>query len=152
MAVDFERALPPASTAAIEAVEARLEVAFPDDYQEFLRRQNGGKPEPNSYNRRVGVRYLYSAGPNDDEYVDDLEEAAMRSWADPMTDPPEDPMDRSLLPIGEDAGNNLICLRVSGDERGAVYFRDHEVPESPEAYMRLADSFGEFFEALRPEE
>jgi hypothetical protein len=124
MAVGWDRPAPPADEAAIARVERELGFELPADYREFLRRQNGGKPEPNSYNRRVGVRYLYSAGPNDDEYVDDLEEAAMRSWADPMTDPPEDPMDRSLLPIGEEDLGNVICLKVGSEDYGAVYFWD----------------------------
>jgi len=150
MAVGWDRPAPPAEEAAIARVERELGIELPAEYRDFLGRQNGGEPEPNFYNRQVGVRYFYSAGPTDDEYVDDLEEAARRFWSDRMTDPPEDPMDRSLLPIGEDAGNNLICLRISGDERGAVYFRDHDIPESPEAYTRLTDTFSEFFEALRP--
>jgi len=150
MAVGWDRPAPPAEEAAIARVERELGFELPADYREFLERQNGGKPEPNFYNQRVTVRYLYSAGPTDDEYVDDLVTEARRFWSDRMTDPPEDPMDRSLLPIGENVFSNIICLRISGDERGAVYFRDHDIPESPEAYTRLTDSFSEFFEALRP--
>ena len=153
MAVGWDRPAPPAEEAAIARVERELGIELPVDYREFLGRQNGGEPESNFFPAGDGfghVRYLYSAGPTEVEDVDDLEEAARRAWSDPKTDPPENPMDRSLLPIGEEDLGNIICLRVSGDERGAVYFRDHEVPESPEAYTRLADSFGEYFEGLRP--
>ena len=156
MALGWDRPAPPAQEAAIARVERELGIELPADYREFLGRQNGGEPEQNFYPPGEGfgrARYLYSAGPTDLEDIDDLVAEARRSWADPMTDPPEDPMDRSLLPIGEDAFANLICLKVSGGEDyGAVYFRDSDVPESPEAYTRLTDSFTEFFDALRPEE
>jgi len=150
MAVGWDRPAPPAEEAAIARVERELGIELPADYRESLGRQNGGEPEPNFYSRRASVRYLYSAGQTGLEDIDDLETEARRSWADPQTDPPEDPMDPSLLPIGEDEGVNLICLVVSGKDAGAVYFRSSDVPESPEAYIRLTDTFSEFFDALRP--
>jgi len=150
MAVGFERALPPAPPGAIETVEARLEITLPDDYKEFLRRHNGGYVESNFFPAGGGcghVRYLYSAGPNDDEYVDDLEGAARRYWPPSR---PGDPIDPSFLPIGEEDLGNVICLKVGGEDYGAVYFWDHELAVSVGPYTHLADSFSEYFEGLRP--
>jgi cell wall assembly regulator SMI1 len=149
MAVGFRKALTSAPPGAIESVEARLEITLPDDYKEFLGRHNGGYLEPNFYNRRVTVRYFYSAGPNDDEHVDDLETAARNYWP---PNRPGDPIDPSFLPIGENVFGNVICLKVRGEDYGAVYFWDHELAVSVGPYTRVTDSFSEFFEGLRPME
>jgi len=149
LAVGFERALPPAPPGTIEMVEARLETKLPNAYKEFLRRQNGGYLEPNFFSEAVGVDYLFSAGPNDDEYIDDLESIAELFSSEGEAD---DVLRPGFLVIGEDGTGNRLCLKVSGEDYGAVYFWDHEVADSPEAYTRLTQSFSEFFEALRPEE
>jgi len=149
MAVGFDEAFPPAKAGAIEGVEARLGVRLPEDYRSFLERQNGGEPEPNFFDRRVGVRYLYSAGPNDDEHIDDLDSIAELFSPEGEAD---DVLRPGFLVIGSDDTGNRLCLKVSGEDYGAVYFWDHELADSPEGYTRLTDTFTEFFEALRPEE
>jgi SMI1 / KNR4 family (SUKH-1) len=61
--VPFEEAAPPASDAAIEELEARVGAELPSDYKHFLRRQNGGYLEPNSYGddgEGASVRQLYT--------------------------------------------------------------------------------------------
>ena len=147
MAVGWDRPGPPADEAAIARVERELGFDLPADYREFLERQNGGKPELNFYDRQVTVRYFYSAGPTDDEYVDDLETAARNYWPPSR---PGDPIDPSFLPIGENVFGNVICLKVRGEDYGAVYFWDHELAVSVGPYTRVTDSFSEFFESLRP--
>jgi hypothetical protein len=127
MAVGWDRPAPPAEEAAIARVERELGIELPADYREFLGSQNGGKPEPNSYNQRVTVRYFYCAGPTDDEYVDDLETAARRYWPEGR---PDDPIDPSFLPIGEEDAGNVICLKVRGEDYGAAYSWDHELAVS----------------------
>jgi hypothetical protein len=149
VAVGFDEAFPPAPAGTIEGVEARLGVKLPDDYKSFLQRQNGGEPAPNFFNEMVGVRYLYSAGPNDDEYIDDLDSIAELFSPEGEAD---DVLEPGFLVIGADGIGNRLCLKVSADDYGAVYFWDHELADSPEGYTRLTDTFTDFFEALRPEE
>jgi hypothetical protein len=149
VAVGFDQAFPPASPEEIERVESELEVELPDDYREFLQRQNGGDLEENFLppEADASARYLYSAGPNDDDDIDDLVSAATFYSPDSPADPEIDP---DYLPIGEDDGGNVVCLKVRGDDRGAVYFWTHDALEGTDPFDRLADSFDEFFEALRP--
>lgn len=64
--------------------------------------------------------------------------------------PPDPEIDPEYLPIGEDDSGNVVCLKVRGDDRGAVYFWTHDAFEGTDPFKRLADSFDEFFEALRP--
>ena len=146
MTIRFDEAGPPAPPEVIRDTESRLGVTLPDDYRTFLERQNGGEPEPNFLESGEGiggahVRYFLSAGPNEIEGVDDLESTASLYWG------PEHQLDPSVLPIGEDAFGNLICLAVSGEDYGAVFIWDHEDGAS----TRASDSFSEFFERLRPE-
>lgn len=65
----------------------------------------------------------------------------------------------NLISIGVDSGGDYICLGVSGDEAGRVYYRDSErVPDGPprhpwtrmKGYVRIADSFSEFLASLTP--
>jgi len=152
MAVGWDRPAPPAEEAAIARVERELGIELPADYREFLGKQNGGEPESNFFPAGDGfghVRYLYSAGPTEVEDIDDLEEAARAYWPPSR---PGDPIDPSFLPIGEEDVGNVICLKVRGEDYGAVYFWDHELAVSVGPYTRLADSFSEYFEGLRPEE
>ena len=67
--------------------------------KEFLRRHTAATSSRTSTIGMVGVRYLYGAGPTDGEYVDDLETAARRYWPEGR---PDDPIDLSFLPIGEE--------------------------------------------------
>jgi hypothetical protein len=148
MAVGVIEVLPPAEPTAIEEVESRLGVKLPEGYVSFLRKQNGSYLEENFLpDTEASVRYLYSAGSNDHEHIDDLVSIARQYSPEGEAD---DVIARDFLPIGEDEGGNLICLKIGGDDRGGVYFWDHEVLPEDEAYSRLADTFAEFLERLRP--
>jgi hypothetical protein len=142
MAVGFERALPGASPEQIEWVEAELGVELPDDYRRFLARTGGGYLETNFLppEADASARYLYSPGPNDDEHIFDLVSAAAFYTE----------IGRDYLPIGEDEGDNVICLKVRGEDRGAAYIWAHDAFANIDPFERLADSFEEFFERLRP--
>jgi SMI1-KNR4 cell-wall len=142
MAVGFERAFRRASPEQIESVEAELGVELPGDYRRFLERPGGGYLEANFLppEADASVRYLYSAGPNDDDDIFDLVSAAAFYRE----------IGRDYLPIGEDDGGNLVCLKVAGQDRGSVWFWTHDAFANTDPFTRLADSFEEFFERLRP--
>jgi hypothetical protein len=57
-----------------------------------------------------------------------------------------------LLPIGSDSGGNIICLTITGENRGKVYLWDHS-QESENMESRnlelIADSFECFIENLK---
>lgn len=149
MAVGFEDPFPAATPEQIDQVEAVLDVRLPEDYRRFLQRHNGGDLKENFLppEADASARYLYSAGPNDDEFIYDLVSAATFYSPDSPSDPEIDPQ---YLPIGEDDGGNVICLKVRGEDRGAVYFWSHDAFANTDPLKRLTDSFEDFFEALRP--
>jgi hypothetical protein len=148
--VPLEIAAPPASDAALEELQARVGAELPGDYKDFLRHHNGGYLQPNSYaDGDVGasVRQLYSAGSTPVEQLDNVAEVA--DMYSPEGDA-DDELRPGFLPVGEDDGGNLILLVVGGEDRGAVYFWEHEIQPSDEAYTRLAGSFVEFLDRLDP--
>lgn len=70
--------------------------------------------------------------------------------------------DRSILPdsvlaIADDGGGNLICLAVKGENRGRIYYWDHEEAEQEQGtaptfqfLQPIADSFDEFIDKFEP--
>ena len=55
-----------------------------------------------------------------------------------------------LIPIGESTFGNQLCLAISGEDRDAVYFWDHEHDEGTGLY-RVAPSFDAFIAMLKPD-
>ena len=139
----------------IANVERQLGVSLPPDYAAFLREHNGGHPEPSvfrvydeeppagssSYTERVLAFFL---GLSRDEYNDLLDSAKFFE----NRVPPE------LLAVGRDVFGNLICLAVSGPNRGKIYWWFHEEEaeeDEPPTYDNIyfvANSFAEFLDTL----
>lgn len=121
--VTIHKSRPPITEADIQAVEQQLNVRFPDDYRRFLLAHNGGRPEPDVFDifdddlafQSSMVNWFYCIDPTDYNY-DILKNAEVFKGRMP----PE------FIPIGEDPGGNQICLVVSGDDRGMIFFWDHE--------------------------
>ena len=136
----------PLSEERLEAFERRIGTTLPPDYRAFLLRYNGGQPQPGGFWIKEGVEgsdvcrfYGLHDGP---------------TWymIEAYLERPQLGIPPGLLVIGDDGTGNRICLSVREDERGAVYFYDHELhPRNPETYegiTKLADSFTEFLAGL----
>lgn len=149
MAVDFTEPLPPASDDAIEEVEHSLGLSLPADYRGFLAEHNGGYMEENFLPPGdASVRYFYSAGLNDSKYIDDLVSALHRLYL-PDVDLSYQ-LRTGFLPVGEDEGGNLVCLKAVGEDSGSVWLWSHDAALDEDPFERLSESFGEFFSSLRP--
>jgi hypothetical protein len=150
--VRFTASRPPAAPEAIAELEASLGVELPEDYKSLLKERNGGWLEPNSFPSELGasLRCLFSAGPNDDEDLDDLLQAFHELYL-PYIDV-EYRLRTGMLPIGEDEGGNRVCVRVAGEDYGSVWFWQHDALLDEDPFTRLSDGFGDFFEALQPRE
>jgi hypothetical protein len=62
-------------------------------------------------------------------------------------------MPHCMLQIGGDGVGNSICLGITGEAYGKIFFLDHELhpydpPDSWEGITQLADSFTQFLEIL----
>ncbi|WP_186580505.1 SMI1/KNR4 family protein [Aquibacillus kalidii] len=91
---------------------------LPKDYVEFLRHHNGGyvKNSISSYFKNGKQTFIltsmFGLG-SDDDLLSQFETYKSR-------------IPNTCIPIGRDVGGNLVCLNLSEDRYGYVYFWNHE--------------------------
>jgi cell wall assembly regulator SMI1 len=118
----------------ISAFEQENAVLLPDDYRAFLLKHNGGAPNPRWFDCSDGTDVVHSAV-----------ESFFSIYTKPETETGLSPnmnltrtirlykrtgtsrMPEELIPIGEDGVGNQICLCVSGEHTGCIYYWDHEM-------------------------
>src|SRR5688572_15909649 len=110
----------PASQEQIVALERQLGEALHPDYLDFLSHDDGAKPESNIFD--VGT--TNHSGVNGFIPVQEIVSEMARIENLPL---------RSF-PVAWAEGGNYVF--INQEERGAVFFWDHELPEQP---IRLAD-------------
>jgi cell wall assembly regulator SMI1 len=120
----------------LAAFEKSLGTTLPEPYRLHLQAHNGGYVD--------GAREIYELhhvhgihdGP---EWARFLDRSQMYDGLIP----------ERLLPIADDPGGNHICIVLSGPDRGAVYFWDHERADDPdESITKLAPDFDAFLRGL----
>jgi hypothetical protein len=131
--------LAPMPAAEVAGIEHTLGVILPDDYRRFLLtygacafdaivkvKAAGPLPPSVSTDGRVTFSYFFGgAGTALHQHLELGRAIAVF----------RDRMPRSLIPIGYDSGN-LICLGISGRERGRVYYWDHHNEWDGEEYVQ----------------
>jgi SMI1-KNR4 cell-wall len=137
----------------IKQFEKQVGVEFPEDYVKFLANFNGGEPKLDTFEYKLkdgrvwtgGVRYFFGFNLDQLQNIDFF--ASMRG----------DRIPENMIPIGLDNGGNFILLTLSKQDRGKVYFWDHdeesednEPPTNDNIYF-VANSFTEFLESLKEE-
>lgn len=123
-------------------LERRINSPLPDDYKNFLMQHNGGIPHPdefcyseNSQRQYATVHYFLAVhdGSYDSIY-----------YCIYMFKEREERVPPNLLPIARDPGGNLICISVSGEDGGKIYFWEHE-EEADLAKGEIADYRNVYF-------
>jgi len=120
-----------ASQEEIAALQGKLGEPLPSDYTEFVGRNDGAEPENNIF--RIGA--TNDSGINAFIPVDEVADEMQRI---------ENLPGRSF-PVAWAEGGNYVFVNLAAG--GAVFFWDHE---SPESIVRLADNFLSFLELLEP--
>jgi SMI1 / KNR4 family (SUKH-1) len=148
--IPFITSEPPATREQVSQVQRELGYDLPEPYAAFLQTRNGGSPELNvsglaeAQRWGVGVREFFGIDQSPD--LDLLEQRRFH----------EDRVPEDLLPVADAEGGNLICLALTGEHRGAVFFWDHEweseEDESPgyENVHRIAPDFDALIASLQP--
>ena len=130
-----------ASSEAIAALEARLDVRFPEDYLAVIREHQGMTPTPNSFpfgdGFETALNVLLQVEP--DSPGGSLL-AAQEALS--MSDAPDG------LVVAVDPGGSAICFDFRGEaDVPTIVILDHEVnPASP---LPVADTFTAFLQLLR---
>ncbi|NBW36200.1 MAG: SMI1/KNR4 family protein [Cytophagia bacterium] len=131
----------------IEEFEQLNSIKLPSDYREFLIKNNGGRPTPNTLSIvETDVNYLFGIhdGP---------------AWADLIRtiDTYEGRIPDWYMPIGVDSGGNLFIQSLYKENFGVIAFWDHERESKDDGreyfdnLTWLANSFKEFFNGLGSE-
>lgn len=136
------------------AVEENLRIKFPADYKAFIIKSNGGTPIDN-------LMFDFIDVVTNDENNSDIREFFIfykeenQKYDNIMTIyhimQNEEQIGRGYFPIADDSGGNTICICVSGEDYGKVYFCDHELEDAETGHLvmsKISNSFTEFVDNL----
>lgn len=135
----------------VEASMGDYNIELPHEYRNFLLRYNGGKPLARRFKTQDGkqsssIMLFFPLS----EHID----PNLLSEYKELTD--EDLILPNLLPIGNDPIENKICISLSGDDRGFIYYWSLDMEDIDEddfypSYKNvslIAKSFSEFINGL----
>jgi hypothetical protein len=131
------------STATIAELEAAIGGALPASYKNFLLRNNGGSPTPNTMD--IG---RLPGSPTDIQVffgVGRALESSNLSWN--LKFMRERVGDHRLLPIACDSGGNIFCLNVLGEYSGGVVYYD--LAGADVTSYKVAPTFETFLKKIR---
>lgn len=97
------------------------QLEFPKEYIEYLKKYNDAELEPNVVdigNNECCIRYFY--GTSNDEYSDICT----------IYEVYKNRMPSKFIPIADPDFGNQICMSLSQDTYGKIYFWDHETMDS----------------------
>lgn len=128
------------------AFSEKIGYELPNDYIEFLRHHNGGyvKNSISTYYKNGEQKFIltsmFGLG-SEDDLISQFETYKNR-------------IPNTCIPIGRDAGGNLVCLNLSEGKYGNVYFWDHEEEKYEDEKMTIndlyiiAETFKEFLNSI----
>jgi len=135
----------PTSEERIAAFEEELGRPLPPQHRQFLLLYNGGRLKNDVFD-------IPDQGDDLANFFYGIDVGGYHDLATKM-DVFKDRIPNYLLPIANDPGGNQICISLSPDDCGKVYFWDHEKELEPDqTVIPLADSFDEFIDSLRESE
>jgi cell wall assembly regulator SMI1 len=138
-------------------IEEKLTINLPEQYRTHLLKYNGGRPvrcafstlgvnEGNYSPFSSGVHYFYAIYEGKQENF----ETKYNIFKGRMP--------ANMIPIASDGGGNQICVSVSGNDYGHIYFWDHEDEADDDStpdysnLTHLADSLNDFIQRLEYDE
>ena len=126
----------------------KARVQFPQDYIEFLKKNNDGELDENILelpDNECCIRYFY--GTTEEDYSDLL--SNYKWYADRLP--------KKCIPIADPDFGNQICMSLDEEHYGKIYFWDHETMDTDygekcvlklEDMVLLADSFESFLDKI----
>ena len=124
--------------------EVRFQMRLPEEYRDFLLKHNGALVEPTEFLIEDGEEsssicgYFYGIAAGEFRNLEE-EHASNQGY-----------LPDECLAVADDGCGNYVCLAVSGEERGKMFFFDHETDaQCVVGDMRLiATSFHAFLDGL----
>src|SRR5438874_7483524 len=141
MSVSYRLQPPPTSLDLIVRLEQRIGQPLPAAYRDYLLSQDGGWLAPND----EALKVVFGLGdvPNELSMWRKLDtfDSRLPAW---------------LLPVAQDAYGNLYAISLRDQDRGSVWFWDHEEeadegePPSEDNIELRAPDWRTFIEGIRP--
>jgi hypothetical protein len=145
------------SLSDIDNLEKVIGYELPSDYKRFLLKYNGGNPKQGCCDIHgtgeayigefIGVNCFYWIdGPKSERQK--IKELYDIEWNYSVY---RGRIPNNFLPISSDEGDNQICLSLYGEDRGSIWYWDHNSEHYPPSYSncyRVADSFQELLEGM----
>lgn len=134
--------------------EKKLGVKLPEEYIDFLLKNNGGTPEDDlvfdfidkvsNKKNSTDVREFYVFYNEGESSYDDIIKvnAIMKS---------EEQISNDYFVIADDSAGNPICIKIKGNGIGSVFFCNHELEDEESGFLlmsKIADSFDDFIGML----
>ncbi|ENU1227561.1 SMI1/KNR4 family protein [Providencia rettgeri] len=132
----------------ISQIRAMVNYLIPTEYIDFIKKYNGGVPEPDSFN----IQKINDAS-TINRFLGVKKEKNQNSDIFYFFKVYKNRIPSGYLPIGYDIGGNLILIKLGNDD-AKVFFWDHELEadegEEPtlENIYYLADSINDFLSSL----
>jgi hypothetical protein len=130
----------------LQELELKLGINLPEDYRSFLKKFNGGKPNPAGFWIKQGVDgsevHQFYGLHNGPKWL------SLNYYIEEQTG-----ISKYYLAIGDDGTGNYLCMKLQRHENGSFYFIDHEIhnfnePDSLTGFTKVANSFAEFISSL----
>lgn len=148
--MDINNCYQPLNEDCIATFENKYGISFPDEFKQFYLKYNGGIPERNVFtfvdtegNLSDSLIQYFLAFHDEDRY-DSFETIY---WLYTL----QDRTPKNIVPFARDPFGNYICISVDGDDRGQIFFWDHELEPDIPSYENLSlinDSITDFLNRL----
>jgi hypothetical protein len=137
MTVDFTAPSVKATREQLRRLEEATHITLSAELGDFLLENAGSIPEPNVFD----VPPRNNAGVSKVIPLDSMAEVVkgLRPELGPW-----------IIPFAYAEGGNHMCVAISGQDEGAVFFKDHEI-FGEEGLTLLARSVAEFMASIRPD-
>jgi cell wall assembly regulator SMI1 len=131
---------PPMTEEELAAIEGSLGGRLPEDFRDFMRAYGEAAFQADTWFRPARSSSLSPTPFRESPVYEELpfshfygSSAGKQSLARRIT-LCEGRMPDTIIPIGDDGFGNQICLGIKGNERGKVYYWDHENTWSEQRY------------------
>ncbi|MGB3783743.1 SMI1/KNR4 family protein [Priestia megaterium] len=152
MNIEIKNNSKPANLQEIQSFEEEWNIELPDDYKEFLLKTNGGNPIIRRFqtlDKKI-TSSLTSILPFTKEVHKNVQNVFLAFHNNHI-------IPDNFLIIGEDPIDNKICLSLSGEDAGAVYYwsldmediYEEEYEPSNTHFSLISYSFEDFIKSLK---
>ncbi len=142
--IKFNKKFGKATEAGIDSFQEKFNIRMPRDYKQFLLNINGGAPDKYWVPFEDDGDYIsHFYGIHDGDNWLKLEHAVKDfAEAEPIR----------FIPVAISNGGNYFIMRINGENRGKIYFWDHDEedfePPTFDFLIEISDTFNLFLDLI----